>query len=46
MVGRQCLLLRLEYYGVQGLTLYWIKIFLSNRKQRMVLEEESSDEVE
>ncbi len=44
-VGHVPLLLKLEHYGIQGWTLNWIKSFLSNRKQRMVLEGGVSDEV-
>ncbi len=45
-VGHLRLLLKLEHYSIQGRTLYWIKSFLSNRKQGVVLEVEASDKVD
>ncbi len=45
-VGHLRLLLKIEHYGIQGRTLNWIKSFLSNRKQCVVLEVEVSDEVD
>jgi hypothetical protein len=43
-VGHQRLLLKLNYYGIQGNTNNWIRSFLSNRKQTVVLEGERSYE--
>lgn len=41
-VPHQRLLLKLAHYGVRGRTLEWIKDFLSNRTQSVVLEGQSS----
>ncbi len=45
-VEHLCLLLKLEHYSIQERTLNWIKSFLSNRKQHVVLEGEASDEMD
>ena len=41
-VPHRRLLLKLEYYGIRGNTLLWIKNFLSNRTQQVVVEGEMS----
>ena len=41
-VPHQRLLIKLEHYGVRGTTLQWIKSFLSNRTQKVVIEGKSS----
>ena len=41
-VPHQRLLIKLEHYGVRGTTLQWIKSFLSNRTQKVVVEGRSS----
>ena len=41
-VPHQRLLIKLEHYGVRGTTLQWIKSFLSNRTQKVVVEGKSS----
>ena len=41
-VGDQRLLLKLHHYGVRGKTNKWIQAFLTNRTQRVVLNEEHS----
>lgn len=42
-VGHERLLKKLEHYGIQGKANKWIASFLSNRKQRVVLEGCKSD---
>ena len=42
-VSHARLLLKLQHYGVQGKTLKWIKAFLENRTQEVVVKGESSD---
>ena len=37
-VPHQRLLAKLEYYGIRGPLLHWIKTFLTNREQRVVLD--------
>ena len=37
-VPHQCLLHKLQYYGVGNKTLKWIQSFLTNRKQHVALE--------
>ena len=37
-VAHSQLLYKLEYYGIRGMVLNWIKAFLSDRKQQEVLE--------
>ena len=44
-VPHQELLYRLSNYGINTATLTWLKSFLSNRKQRVVLEGAMSDQV-
>ena len=41
-VPHQRLLIKLEHYGVRGTTLQWIRSFLSDRTQRVVVEGKSS----
>ena len=41
-VPHQRLLIKLEHYGVRGTTVQWIKSFLSNRTQKVVVEGKSS----
>ena len=41
-VPHQRLLIKLEYYGVRWMTLQWIRSFLSNRNQKVVIEGKSS----
>ncbi len=41
-VGHECLLAKLALYGITGKTNNWIRSFLSNRKQTVVLEDERS----
>ncbi len=45
-VGYHLLLLKLEQCGIEDQTLKWIKSFLPNRKQCVVLEREASVEVD
>ncbi|KAK3104735.1 hypothetical protein FSP39_008956 [Pinctada imbricata] len=45
-VPHQRLLYKLHYYGVRGCTLEWIRSFLSNRKQCVLVEGSMSDEAE
>ena len=42
-VAHQCLLLKLQAIGIDGFTLRWIRSFLSQRDQTVVLEGSSSD---
>ena len=44
-VGHKRLVRKLEYYGVGGKTNRWIQNFLTDRKQRVVVDGESSDEL-
>ena len=44
-VGHERLLLKLHHCGVRGQALHWIKAFLSNRSQAVVLECEKSSQV-
>ena len=43
-VPHQRLMYKLQYYGVRGNTATWIQSFLSNRKQKVLLEGEMSSE--
>lgn len=43
-VGHEKLLKKLDHYGITGKTNNWIRGFLSNRKQTVVVEGEKSDE--
>ena len=45
-VSHEKLLLKLEAYGVENLLVKWIKGFLSNRKQRVVIGDNSSEWVD
>ena len=45
-VGHQRLLQKLDFYGIRGHTNNWIRSFLSNRKQTVVLEGERSYEAD
>jgi hypothetical protein len=45
MVNHEKLLLKLHDYGIRGNTLSWIRAFLRNRSQRVMLSGESSDAV-
>ena len=42
-VAHKRLLLKLEYYGIRGLVLPWIKVWLIGRTQQVVLESEYSE---
>ena len=42
-VAHKRLLLKLEYYGIRGLVLPWIKVWLIGRTQQIVLESEYSE---
>ncbi|MCG8048052.1 MAG: hypothetical protein JAY75_12610 [Candidatus Thiodiazotropha taylori] len=44
-VSHEKLLLKLHQYGIRGNVLHWIKAFLSNRFQTVVLENEKSSQV-
>ena len=44
-VGHSKLLMKLHSYGIRGSTQSWIKAFLSNREQKVVIEGEESDSV-
>ena len=44
-VSHERLLLKLHHCGVRGQVLHWIKAFLSNRSQTVVLESEKSSQV-
>ena len=44
-VGHERLLRKITSYGITGLTHQWIRGFLSDRKQRVVLDGEHSDTV-
>ena len=44
-VSHEKLLLKLHHCGVRGQVLHWIKAFLSNRSQTVVLESEKSSKV-
>ena len=44
-VNHSKLLLKLHSYGIRGTTLRWIQAFLSNRRQKVVIEGEESDSV-
>ena len=44
-VSHEKLLLTLHQYGIRGNVLYWVKAFLSNRFQTVVLENEKSFQV-
>ena len=41
-IPQQRLLYKLDYYGVRGETLQWVKTFLSDRKQQVILDGKSS----
>ena len=43
-VAHNRLIYKLDFYGIRGQTLAWIKDFLSNRKQRVLIGGESSEE--
>ena len=45
-VPHQCLLVKLAYYGIQGMLLDWVKDFLSNRSQIVILNNASSEPTE
>jgi hypothetical protein len=45
-VGHKRLSHKLHHYGIRGKTLTWIDAFLKNRKQRVALEGQYSDEVD
>ncbi|MCG7878558.1 MAG: reverse transcriptase family protein [Candidatus Thiodiazotropha endolucinida] len=44
-VNHSKLLLKLHSYGIRGSTLRWIQAFLSNRRQKVVIDGEESDSV-
>ena len=44
-VAHERLILKLHQYGIRGDTLNWIKDFLDNRKQTVVINGINSDEV-
>ena len=44
-VPHQRLLKKLEHYGVQGSTHSWIKVFLTNRTQQVLVEGSTSDSI-
>ena len=44
-VSHSKLFMKLHTYGIRGSTLSWIKAFLSNREQKVVIEDEESDSV-
>ena len=44
-VSHEKLLLKLHRYGIRGRVLHWIKAFLANRSQTVVLEGEKSSHV-
>ena len=46
VVSHQRLLIKLEAYGVSGNLLLWLKAFLTNRRQRVVLGDHLSNWVE
>ena len=45
-VPRQRLLVKLAYYGIQGMLLDWVKDFLSNRSQIVILNNACSEPTE
>ena len=46
LVSHRHLLLKLEKHGIKGQVLNWIKAFLENRKQRVVIRGSESDELD
>ena len=42
-VSHSRILYKMDYYGVRGTTFTWLKTFLKNRKQEVVLEGSQSD---
>ena len=44
-VPHERLLHKLHHYGIEGTTLSWIKAFLTNRSQRVIVEGEASESV-
>ena len=45
-VSHEKLLLKLEAYGIDSILIRWVKSFLSNRRQRVVIGDNSSEWVE
>ena len=43
VVPHQCLLHKLDHYGIRGTTLNWIQNFLTNRTQKVVVDGSSSE---
>ena len=43
VVSQQCLLHKLDHYGIRGATLNWIQHFLTNRTQKVVVDGSSSE---
>ena len=43
-VAHQRLLLKLDHYGIRDKTLGWIRTWLTNRTQRMVVDDDKSEE--
>jgi len=42
-VPHECLFLKLSHYGIQGAVLSWIKDFLTNQSQQVVLNNTTSE---
>ena len=45
-VPHQRLIYKLDFYGVRGENLLWVKSFLSTRKQRLLLDGKTSDQTD